>query len=94
MTEAVRLEDALLYGEPPEWTVPVRQDLGAVLLAAGRASDAERVFREDLAKFPANGWSLQGLGRALRSQGKIAEADAVDTEFRQVWSTADVLLDG
>ena len=90
MREAVRLEDALLYGEPPEWTVPARQDLGAVLLAAGRARDAEQAFREDLAKFPANGWSLRGLGDALRRQGKTADADATDVEFKRVWSSADV----
>jgi tetratricopeptide (TPR) repeat protein len=92
LREAVRLEDALLYGEPPEWTVPVRQDFGAVLLAASRFPEAERVFREDLAKFPANGWSLHGLGQALRRQGKTAEADATDSEFRRVWSTADASL--
>ena len=89
MKDAVRLEDALLYGEPPEWTVPVRQDYGAVLLAAGKASDAERVFREDLAKFPANGWSLRGLAQAVRRQGKNAAADSVDAQFKKVWSTAD-----
>jgi tetratricopeptide (TPR) repeat protein len=90
LREAVRLEDALLYGEPPEWTVPVRQDFGAVLLAAGKANEAERVFREDLAKFPANGWSLRGLAQAVRRQGRNPEADSVDVEFKKVWSTADV----
>src|SRR5690606_2871921 len=45
LEEAVRLEDALVYGEPPEWTIPVRQELGEVLLAAGRADAAERAFR-------------------------------------------------
>jgi tetratricopeptide (TPR) repeat protein len=92
LREGVRLEDALLYGEPPEWTVPVRQDLGAVLLAAGKAAEAERVFREDLAKFPANGWSLRGLAQAVRRQGRNAEADSVEAQFKKVWSTADVDL--
>jgi tetratricopeptide (TPR) repeat protein len=88
--EAVRLEDALLYGEPPEWTVPTRQDLGAILLAAGRGAEAERAFRADLERFPANGWSLHGLAAALRAQGLAEEASAVDEEFRRVWQTADV----
>ncbi len=69
LREAVRLEDALLYGEPPEWTVPVRQELGAVLLAAGRDEEAERVYREDLDRFRENGWSLLGLAQALEGQG-------------------------
>jgi tetratricopeptide (TPR) repeat protein len=90
LREAARLEDGLLYGEPPEWTVPVRQELGAVLLEAGRALEAEQVFREDLKRFPRNGWSLAGLARALRAQNRVAEADAVEVGFREVWSTADV----
>jgi tetratricopeptide (TPR) repeat protein len=90
LREAARREDALLYGEPPEWSVPTRQDLGAVLLAAGRFADAGQAFREDLDKFPDNGWSLSGLAQALRAQGRGAEADAEEADFRRVWSTADV----
>lgn len=90
LREAARLEDALTYGEPPEWTVPVRHDLGGVLLAAGRAREAESVFREDLARFPDNGWSLQGLAQALQAQGRGREADAVLERLRAVWTGADV----
>jgi hypothetical protein len=78
-------EDALAYGEPPDWTVPVRQDLGAVLLAAARPAAAEQAFREDLKRFPDNGWSLHGLVLALRAQGRTADADAVAERFRRVW---------
>ncbi|GLC24794.1 alpha/beta fold hydrolase [Roseisolibacter agri] len=77
LREAARREDALAYGEPPEWTVPVRQELGVILLGAGRATDAEQAFREDLKRFPENGWSLRGLQRALAMQGKDGEARAV-----------------
>jgi tetratricopeptide (TPR) repeat protein len=86
---AVQREDALLYGEPPEWTVPVRQDQGAVLLAAGRHAGAEQAFRQDLDRFPKNGWSLHGLESALRLQGKTEEADAVLAELEVAWATAD-----
>jgi len=88
--EAVRLEAALNYGEPPEWTMPALQDLGDVLLLAGRFGDAERAFREDLHHFPKNGWSLHGLARSLRAQGKSEEAAVVDTELEQTWANADV----
>jgi tetratricopeptide (TPR) repeat protein len=57
-------EDALTYGEPPEWTVPVRHDLGEILLAQGRAREAAAVYREDLERFPKNGWALKGLKRS------------------------------
>ena len=92
LSEAARLEDALVYGEPPEWTVPVRQDLGDVLLQGGRHADAEKAFREDLKRFPDNGWSLNGLARALRGQQRAAEANDVMKRFRQAWSSADVQL--
>lgn len=90
LRSAARREDELVYGEPPDWTVPVRQELGRVLLAAGRAADAERAFREDLARFPENGWSLHGLAEALRAQGRDGEAHAVAERFREIWRTADV----
>jgi Flp pilus assembly protein TadD len=94
LTDAVRLEDALLYGEPPEWTVPTRQDLGAVLLEAGRPPEAEAAFREDLERFPMNGWSLHGLSVALRAQGRDAEAATVESQLARVWETADVHVGG
>jgi len=92
LEEAVRLEDALTYDEPPPWYYPVRQSLGAVLLAAGRAQQAEAVYREDLKRNPENGWSLFGLAQALRTQSKTAEASAVDKRFRRAWARADVQL--
>ncbi len=85
LRQAAELEDNLLYGEPPEWTVPVRQELGAVLLAAGRAAEAEQSFRADLERFPDNGWSLHGLTQALRAQHRNAEADTVATRFDRIW---------
>lgn len=88
--EAARLEDALTYGEPPDWSVPVRQELGMVLLRAGRAADAEQAFREDLKRFPDNGWSLRGLELSLREQGRTAEGDKVRAQFDKTWATADV----
>jgi tetratricopeptide (TPR) repeat protein len=90
LREAARLEDALTYGEPPDWSVPVRQELGMVLLEAGRSAEAEQAFREDLKRFPDNGWSLAGLERALRAQRRTDEAEQVKATFDKVWASADV----
>ncbi len=87
---AARLEDALVYGEPPEWAVPVREELGMFLLKAGQAAEAEKAFREDLRRFPENGWSLYGLAQALRAQNRASEADAVMGRFQKMWASADV----
>jgi predicted Zn-dependent protease len=82
---AMRLEDGLMYIEPPLWPQPVRHSLGAVLLLAGRPDEAEVLYREDLRRFPENGWSLRGLARSLASQGRTAEADAVERRFARAW---------
>jgi len=92
LAEAVRLQDAHWFTEPPPWYFPVRQALGTALLQAGRATEAEAVYREDLRRNPENGWSLFGLGQSLRAQGKGAEATAVDARFRRAWARADVTL--
>ena len=89
---AKALEDGLRYMEPPHWYYPIRHSLGAVLLKAGRAAEAEAVYREDLKRFPANGWSLYGLAASLRAQGKAAEAEAVEEQFQRLWAKADVTL--
>ena len=58
LTEAVVIEDKIPYDEPPGWHAPVRQSLGAVLLAAGYPAEAEAVYRAELRRNPGNGWSL------------------------------------
>ncbi len=89
---AVELQDGLTYMEPPDWYYPVRQSLGQVLLEAGFAAKAEAVYRKDLKTYPDNGWSLYGLARSLRKQGKRREAAEVEQRFTQAWSRADVKL--
>lgn len=90
LAEAVAIDDQLVYDEPPDWMMPVRHPYGAMLLEAKRWKEAERAFREDLTQYPENGWSLFGLERALRGQGRDADADAVDARFEKAWSRADV----
>ena len=86
---AITVEDQLTYNEPPDWYYPVRQSLAAALLAGGRAADAERVSREDLQRYPGNGWSLRTLAAALDHQGKRDEAQAARTELGRAWARAD-----
>jgi tetratricopeptide (TPR) repeat protein len=87
---AVRLEDGLVYTEPTEYNYPMRQQLGAILLEAGRAREAETIYWEDLRRNPGNGWSLFGLSQALKAQGK--DTAAVEARFKKAWATADVTL--
>jgi tetratricopeptide (TPR) repeat protein len=90
LRRAVALEDALESEEPPSWAVPQRHALGAALLMAGRAAEAAEVFREDLARFPANGWALYGLAESLRRQGRRTDALRAQSQFRTAWARADL----
>jgi tetratricopeptide (TPR) repeat protein len=93
LREAVVLEDALKYDEPPPWTVPARHSLGAVLVAARKYRGAEAEYRADLLRYPENGWALRGLAQALTAQGKAAEAAQVKARLEKAWSRADVKVD-
>jgi tetratricopeptide (TPR) repeat protein len=92
LERAVAAEDALRDAQPPAWFFPVRHALGAQLLAAGRAAQAERVYRADLARHPGNGWALYGLAAALRAQRHPGAAARAAREFEAAWRGADVRL--
>lgn len=93
LQQGLVLEDAVAYYEPPVWHQPVRQVLGAVQLAAGQAAAAEATYREDLRRNRENGWSLLGLGQALRAQNRVADAEAVEQRFQKSWIHADLKPD-
>ncbi len=89
LEKGAKIEDSLSYGEPPQWLQPIRHTLGAVYLKSGRFDEAERVYREDLSKWPNNGWSLYGLSRALEGQGRLKEAREVNRRYERAWARAD-----
>ena len=92
LSDARDLEDALGYNEPEDWHYPVRQILGAVQLEAGKAADAERTYREELARHRENGWSLFGLQQSLIAQERTEEAAAVGRRLTTAWAGADIQL--
>ena len=92
LREAVQIEDRIPYDEPPGWHSPVRQSLGAALLAAGRATEAEAVYREELRRNPSNGWSLKGLALSLDRQNRPQETRDVEKLLATAWQHADVDL--
>jgi tetratricopeptide (TPR) repeat protein len=89
---AIDLQDALVYDEPPPWFYPVRESLGAALLGAGQAAEAEAVFREGLRRGPRNGRLLFGLLESLKALRKDYAVQSVQAEFERAWSKADVKL--
>ncbi len=89
LTLAVKAEDNLGYDEPPDWIMPTRHALGAVLVKAKRYKEAEAVYRADLANLPHNGWALYGLSKSLQAQGQTAASKASLAEFKRVWAKSD-----
>ena len=91
-TRAVDQEDGFAYNEPADWFYPMRHYLGAALLDAKKPKDAEAVYREDLRRHPDNGWSLFGLTKALRVEGRTNDSEQAEIRFKKAWSEADVML--
>ncbi|HUO19793.1 MAG TPA: hypothetical protein VMU44_08475 [Steroidobacteraceae bacterium] len=93
LTQAVAAQDRLTGPAPDGWFFPVRDLLGAQLLIAGRPAEAERVYREDLARNPESGWALYGLAAAERAQGRRRAAARTLGEFAHAWRHADLRLE-
>ena len=102
LRQAVELEDALAYDEPPAWFLPVREMLGGALMNSKDVGNdgidgrdfaaAEQVFRDDLQRNRRNGRSLFGLMESLKAQQKDYAASLVQKEFVNAWKNADVKL--
>ncbi len=92
LTKAAQAEDALNYDEPPDWYLPPRESLGAVLLLDHHPKDAEAVFRAELKAHAKNPRALFGLATSLHALGNTAEEAAVRKEFEESWKHADMQL--
>jgi tetratricopeptide (TPR) repeat protein len=71
--------------EPPYWYYPVRQSLGAALLMAGRADEADEAFRAALRRAPNSGWALFGLMEAAKARGDAAAAQDAEARLAKAW---------
>jgi hypothetical protein len=70
----------------------MRLYLGAALLKAGRAKDAEGVYREELKNLHGNGRALFGLWQSVQAQSRSEEAQEIRQQFDRAWKNADVVL--
>jgi tetratricopeptide (TPR) repeat protein len=92
LTQAIALEDALNYNEPPDWFFSVRHHLGAIQLDAGWFENAVDTYTEDLKRLPKNGWALHGLKAAYRGLKDTGKESQIEEELTQVWAHADIGL--
>jgi len=82
---AIAIADGLAYYEPPFWYYPVRQSLGSVRLRQGRLDDAEKAFRESLARVRNSGWALAGLVEVAKRRGDAKAEQTARTSFERAW---------
>jgi tetratricopeptide (TPR) repeat protein len=85
LTKAADLQAALPYTEPPFWYYPVKQSLGGLLLASGKAKQASDVFRASLMDQPGNAWALYGLMKSYDKMGDKAAAAETKANFDKAW---------
>jgi tetratricopeptide (TPR) repeat protein len=83
--DAIFIEDSLSYTEPPYWYYPIRQSYAAVQLRRGKLDDAEKAFRESLARVRNNGWALAGLAETYHRKGDAGGEKAARQAFAKAW---------
>jgi tetratricopeptide (TPR) repeat protein len=83
--DAIFIEDTLAYTEPPYWYYPVRQSLGSVRLRQGKLDEAEKAFREALARVRGSGWALAGLAETYRRKGDAKAEAATRKAYARAW---------
>ncbi len=83
---ATDLQAKIPYMEPPYIYYPVRQSLGAALLASGQPARAEREFLHTLMDYPNNAYAFWGLSEARRAQGDTSGAAAARRFFNDAFA--------
>jgi tetratricopeptide (TPR) repeat protein len=89
-TEAVKVEQKMIYNEPRDWLLNPKHWLGKAYLVAGDGFNAEKTFNADLQNNNNNGWALFGLNKALLMQKKYNEAAPVLTRYKKAFNKADI----
>jgi hypothetical protein len=92
LKSAITLEDQLKYQEPPDWFFSVRHNLGAVLIESGKYREAIEVYKEDLVKYPENGWALVGMMNAYNKLGDSMNYEDSKKRFDLAWKYADMKI--
>jgi len=91
-SEAVNVEQNMVYNEPRDWLLNPKHYLGKAQLADGDGFNAEKTFMADLKNNNENGWSLFGLNKALLMQNKFNDAAQVLARFKLAFNKSDIKI--
>jgi tetratricopeptide (TPR) repeat protein len=89
LNEAVEKEKDLGYWEPPHYTRPVLESLGAAYLRAGKFEEAQSSFEKVLNVRPNSGFAYLGIARVLAKAGNKTKATEFYRQFLKAWQNAD-----
>ncbi|WP_412985581.1 tetratricopeptide repeat protein [Pontimicrobium sp. IMCC45349] len=93
LKEAVAIEDALNYNEPPDWFFSIRHHLGNIQLKAKHYENAIKTFKDDLKRLPKNGWAHHGLKQAYEKLGNTEKAKHYEDLIKTSWIDADYIIE-
>jgi tetratricopeptide (TPR) repeat protein len=89
LNTAWKLANNLSYSEFGNWFSAIGYSLGQILLQADRPQEAEVIYRQELDRYPENGWSLSGLAASLQAQGQNEAAAAIKQRSIAAWKYSD-----
>ena len=89
LARAMFLEDSLAYNEPPDWFLPVRHVLGAVLLEAGRPVEAEALTHPERLQVANRTFALYGA--RTRAPTPMRNSGMADADDRRTFITPSSL---
>lgn len=92
LAEAAEKEKNLGYWEPPHYTRPILESLGAAFIRAGKFEDARGAFEKILKTRPESGFGYLGIARTYVREGNRAKAAEFYKRFLSAWRNADVDL--
>ncbi len=92
LKEAIKMEDALNYNEPPDWFFSIRHHLGRILILNGQKKLAIELYLEDLERLPKNGWAYHGIKTAYEASNDKENAERYNILFNESWQHADFEL--
>ena len=93
LKDAVAIEDALNYNEPPDWFFSIRHHLGNIQLKAEHYENAIKTFEDDLKRLPKNGWAHHGLKQAYEKLGNTEKAKHYEDLIKMSWIDADYTIE-
>ncbi len=92
LKDAVKMEDALNYNEPPDWFFSIRHHLGRIYILNGQKKLAIELYLEDLERLPKNGWAYHGIKTAYEALNDQENAERYEALFNESWKYADFEL--